>query len=204
MNQDDLFRWLMIAGLVVTLVIAVPYRVKSQSTREPLDRRQEGLFILATLRPIGAVLWLSAFAYMINPAWLAWSSVAVPVWVRWAGAAVWPVSAAMLYWTMSTLGPNLTDTVVTRKAATLVTRGPYRWIRHPFYGSVTLLMLAMALLAANWFLLLAASLLVGLLVLRTDKEEDLLVARFGDAYREYMSRTGRFFPRFAAARARAS
>jgi len=40
--------------------------------------------------------------------------------------------------------------------------------------------------------------------MRTDKEEDLLVARFGDAYRDYMSRTGRFFPRFAAARARAS
>jgi protein-S-isoprenylcysteine O-methyltransferase Ste14 len=204
MNQDDLFRWLMIAGLVVTLAIAVPYRVKSQATREPLDRRQEGLFILATLRPIGAVLWLSTFAYMINPAWLAWSSVAVPVWVRWMGAAVCPVAAAMLYWTMSTLGPNLTDTVVTRKAATLVTRGPYRWIRHPFYGSVTLLMLAMVLLAANWFLLLAASLLIALLVIRTDKEEELLVARFGDAYREYMSRTGRFFPRFAAARVRAS
>jgi protein-S-isoprenylcysteine O-methyltransferase Ste14 len=204
MNQDALFRPLMIVGLLVTLAIALPYRLKSQATREPLDRREEGLFILATLRPVGVILWLSVFAYLINPAWLAWSSVAVPVWVRWVGAAVWPVSAAMLYWTMSTLGPNLTDTVVTRKAATLVTRGPYRWIRHPFYGSVTLLMLAMALLAANWFLLLAGSLVVGLLVMRTDKEEDLLVARFGDAYRDYMSRTGRFFPRFAAARARAS
>jgi protein-S-isoprenylcysteine O-methyltransferase Ste14 len=62
----------------------------------------------------------------------------------------------------------------------------------------------MALLAANWFLLLGGSVVVGLLVMRTDKEEELLVARFGDAYREYMSRTGRFFPRFAAARARAS
>lgn len=196
MNQDVLFRPVMILGLVVTLAIAVPYRLKSQATREPLDRRQEGLFILSTLRPIGAILWLSVFAYLINPAWLAWSSVAVPVWVRWMGAGVWVAAAAMLYWTMSTLGPNLTDTVVTRKAATLVTRGPYRWIRHPFYGSVTLLILAVALLAANWFLLLAGSMLIGLLVIRTRKEEELLVARFGDSYRGYMARTGRFFPRF--------
>lgn len=195
MNPDDLFRRVMIAGLLVTLAIAVPFRLKSQATREPLDRRQEGLFILATLRPIGAVLWLSVFAYLINPAWLAWSSVAVPVWVRWTGAAVWPVAAAMLYWTMSTLGPNLTDTVVTRKAATLVTRGPYRWIRHPFYGSVTLLVSAVALLAANWFVLLAGGLLIALLVVRTRKEEELLVARFGDSYRGYMARTGRFLPR---------
>src|SRR5258705_227331 len=86
MNQDDLFRWLMIAGLVITLAIALPYRVKSQATREPLDRRQEGLFILATLRPVGAVLWLGAFAYMIKPTWLGWSSGAVPVSVRWTRA----------------------------------------------------------------------------------------------------------------------
>ena len=47
-----------------------------------------------TLRPIGAVLWLSVFAYLINPAWLAWSSVAVPVWVRWMGVGV-PTSSPM-------------------------------------------------------------------------------------------------------------
>jgi protein-S-isoprenylcysteine O-methyltransferase Ste14 len=195
MNQDGLFRTVIIVGLLVTLAIAVPYRVKSQATGESLDRRQEGLFILSTLRPVGAVLWLSVFAYLINPAWLAWSSVAVPVWVRWMGVGVWAAATVMLYWTMSTLGPNLTDTVVTRKAATLVTRGPYRWIRHPFYGSVTLLLLAVALLAANWFLLLAGSILIGLLVIRTRKEEELLVARFGDSYGSYMARTGRFFPR---------
>jgi protein-S-isoprenylcysteine O-methyltransferase Ste14 len=204
MNQDVPFRPLMIAGLAVTLAIALPYRLKSQATGEPLDRRQEGLFILATLRPAAAVLWLSVFAYLIDPTRIAWSSVAVPVWVRWMGVGVWAVATAGLYWTMSTLGPNLTDTVVTRRAATLVTRGPYRWVRHPFYGSVALLMVAPALLAANWFLLLMGIVVIALLVIRTRKEEELLVARFGDSYRAYMARTGRFLPRFAGAREPAS
>jgi len=64
----------------------------------------------------------------------------------------------MLLWTFQTLGPNLTDTVVTRKIHTLVTRGPYRWVRHPFYDSAALCIVANSLIAANWFLLLTGAL----------------------------------------------
>jgi len=57
----------------------------------------------------------------------------------------------LLVWMFRTLGRNLTDTVVTRKEHTLVTTGPYRWIRHPFYTSAGLLGVANSLAAANWF-----------------------------------------------------
>ncbi|PYR90951.1 MAG: isoprenylcysteine carboxylmethyltransferase family protein, partial [Acidobacteria bacterium] len=67
--------------------------------------------------------------------------------------------------------------------------------RHPFYGSVALLVLGIAVTAANWFILLAGVVVLSLLVMRTRKEEENLVARFGDAYRGYMNSTGRFFPR---------
>jgi protein-S-isoprenylcysteine O-methyltransferase Ste14 len=50
-------------------------------------------------------------------------------------------------------------------------------------------------MAANWFILLAGAVLCSLFVVRTRKEEENLVARFGDDYRGYMERTGRFFPR---------
>jgi protein-S-isoprenylcysteine O-methyltransferase Ste14 len=198
MNEDDLFRRLMIAGVVVTLAIAIPFRVKSHATREPLDRRQEGVFILATLRPIAAMFWIGVFAYLINPKWLAWAAMALPASLRWTGVALCAAAAVALYWTMSTLGPNLTDTVVTRKVHTLVTRGPYRWVRHPFYGCVTLMLTAVTLLSANWFLMLTGGLVISLLVMRTRKEEELLVARFGDAYRAYMTSTGRFLPKLSA------
>jgi protein-S-isoprenylcysteine O-methyltransferase Ste14 len=36
---------------------------------------------------------------------------------------------------------------------------------------------------------------MALLVIRTRREEEQLVARFGDSYRDYMNRTGRFLPR---------
>lgn len=184
-------------GLVflAILPIGIYHRLKSQSTREPLDRRQEGLFILATLRPVGGLFWFGLIAWMLNPAWMAWSAVPLAGWTRWMGAVLAAMGSALLVWTFRSLGPNLTDTVVTRRDHRLVLRGPYGRVRHPLYDSVALLTLGGSLMAANWFLLAAGVVVFGLLIIRTRVEEEHLVARFGDNYRVYMERTGRFLPR---------
>jgi len=194
-SQDATFRTVLVVGILAVIPIILYHRLKSQATGEKLDRRQEGLFILATLRPVGLMLWLGVIAYMVNPAWMAWSSVPLPAWLRWTGVGVFAITTALLTWTLRSLGRNLTDTVVTRRAHTLVTHGPYRWVRHPFYDSAALLLLAISLTAANWFLLLTGCVVVLLIVVRTRTEEEKLLARFGDAYRSYMMRTGRFVPR---------
>lgn len=181
--------------LLMVLPFGMYHRVKSQATGEKLDRRQEGLFILSTLRPVGAVFWFGLIAWLINPAWMAWSSVSLPLWARWIGVGVFSVGCALLVWTFRSLGKNLTDTVVTRQQHTLVVHGPYRWIRHPLYASAALVVTAMSLIAANWFLVVTGVVLLGLLVMRTRTEEANLVARFGDGYQKYMERTGRFLPR---------
>jgi protein-S-isoprenylcysteine O-methyltransferase Ste14 len=195
METENLFRWLVLAGFAGVLLVAVPHRVRSWQSREPLDRRQEGTFILATLRPIGAALWLSLILYLINPPAMAWAAMPLPGWARWSGVALLAIAILFLEWTLRSLGPNLTDTVVTRRDATLVTNGPYRWVRHPFYDSLALLVLAFALIAANWFFLLSGGLVFALLAIRTWREEERLLARFGDAYRTYVNETGRFLPR---------
>ena len=195
MNQDATFRPVLVVGFLAVVLITLYHRLNSWASGEKLDRRQEGLFILATLRPVGLMLWLGVITYMVNPAWMAWSSVPLPAWLRWTGVGVSAIAAGLLTWTLRGLGTNLTDTVVTRRAHTLVTHGPYRWVRHPFYDSMALLILANSLIAANWFLFLTGSLVVLLIVVRTRTEEEKLLARFGDAYRAYMMRTGRFVPR---------
>lgn len=194
MNADAVFRPSVIAIFVVVMAIALPFRIKSQSTRETLDRMQEGLFILVGLRLAGAALWISAITFMVNPALMAWASMPLPNWIRWAGVVVGVVTPLLLFWTLNTLGPNLTDTVVTRQAHTLVTRGPYRWVRHPFYVCMALFVLSIGLVAANWFMLAAGVVVFTLLVVRTRIEEEKLLARFGDPYRAYLKRTGRFLP----------
>jgi protein-S-isoprenylcysteine O-methyltransferase Ste14 len=200
MNHDQPFRAVLIVVFLVVLPVGIYHRLKSQATREKLDRRQEGLFILATLRPVGIAFWLELIAWMVDPSWMAWSSVSLPAWVRWTGVGLIGIACGLLVWTFLCLGKNLTDTVVTRQTHTLVIRGPYRWVRHPFYDSAALLALALSLITANWLFFVTGVVLFCLLIIRTRTEEENLVARFGDSYRAYRERTGRFLPRIAVNR----
>ena len=103
----------------------------------------------------------------------------MPDWLRWTGVGIGFIAGSLIIWTLRNLGKNLTDTVVTRKEHTLVTSGPYRWIRHPFYLSAALAVFGNSFAAANWFLLLTGCVLVVLLMIRARKEEKNLIARFG-------------------------
>ncbi len=195
MDHEQAFRLILIAGCVTVFPIGLYHRLRSQATGEKLDRRQEGLFILLTLRPLAAVRMVGVITWLIDPAWMTWSAVALPIWLRWCGVGLGVVAAALLIWTFRTLDTNLTDTVVTRKNHTLVTSGPYRWVRHPFYLAFLMAMIADSLVMANWFLALTGGLAVSLIFIRTAREEANLLSRFGDDYRQYVETTGRFFPR---------
>ena len=58
-----------------------------------------------------------------------------------------------------------------------------------------LLVVSCFLLTANWFIGVAGLLVFALLAVRTPTEEGKLVERFGEEYRAYMQKTGRFCPR---------
>ena len=195
MTDEDALRAALAVVLLLLLPIGMRYRIRSQATGEKLDRRQEGLFILATLRPTAALLWFGLIAWLIEPRWMAWGAISLPFWARWSGIGLFVLGSALVIWTFRSLGANLTDTVVTRQDHTLVVHGPYRWIRHPLYDAVALMTVAILLVTANWFLFASGVAALCLLVRRTRTEEENLTARFGDGYRSYMARTGRFLPR---------
>jgi len=84
-----------------------------------------------------------------------------------------------------------------RRADRLATTGPYARCRHPIYGTwIFLVGPGICLLTGSWLLLttsvvayVAARLLVG-------REERTMAARYGEAWRAYRARTGRFVPRW--------
>ena len=196
MQDEGIFRLILILGFAVVFPISLYHRLKAHlASKEKLNRREEGLFILTTLRPIALVGIIGLFVYMINPAWMRWASVGLPIWVRWFGVGLGVIATTLLIAVFRNLGTNLTDTVVTRTRHTLVTNGPYRWVRHPFYVATALAVAANSVVTANWFLALTGSATIVLIVIRTRTEEAKLIERFGDEYRSYMERTGRFIPR---------
>jgi protein-S-isoprenylcysteine O-methyltransferase Ste14 len=195
MTDESVFRSVVIINIALTLPIGLYHRIRSQTTGEALARREEGIFIMIGLRLCGLLGWIALAAYLINPSWMAWPSVAFPNWLRWIGAflALFVVPL-LLFWTFHSLGKNLTDTVVTRREHTLVTHGPFHWVRHPFYDVVFLWILSISLLTDNWLMVLLGFTAFAMMVARTRIEEEKLIERFGDEYRAYTRRTGKFLP----------
>jgi len=133
---------------------------------------------------------------MLNPGWLAWSAYPLPLWLRWLGAALGLATLPLLYWVFRSIGSNISETTLTKDKHVLVSHGPYRWVRHPLYSAATTGLIALSLLAANWFMLAMAWVaFAGMAVLVIPREEAELLRKFGAAYQDYMQRTGRFVPR---------
>jgi len=195
MDDHDEFRIAVLAVVALATTIAVYHRLRAAHDSHPVSRKREGMWFAIVLRLAGGVLWLSTLAYLAYPSLVQWAAVPLPVAVRWLGVALSIVGIAMMQWTLATLGKNLTDTVETRQTAHLITHGPYRWVRHPYYVTAAMLIAATTLITANLLIGIAGIIVQLLLVIRTPLEEQVLEERFGQDYRDYQATTGRFLPK---------
>lgn len=91
------------------------------------------------------------------------------------------------------LGPALTPTPVPNRTA-LRQHGLYRWIRHPIYTGLLLIMAGVALRSFGWLPLVGWLVLLAILSIKARWEEHMLSDVY-PGYREYVRTTGRFLPR---------
>lgn len=169
--------------------VAAWSRFRAGRSAEPLDRPAEGWPLLLSIRLSGLLLLTAAIASFRRP-----SSLSL-TW-QWTGVAAFACSAAWMIWMYLSLGPNLTDTVAVRRKAYLVTRGPYRLVRHPMYLGLAAAGLSLALIQGSPAVAAATLLSFSLLAIRSRTEDRLLAQHFGAAYLDYARRTPPFFPRF--------
>ncbi len=78
----------------------------------------------------------------------------------------------------------------------LKTKGPYRFVRHPFYTSYWLVWLGGTLATGNWWLLISV-VVMGYVYYKAAKEEEgqWLLSEMKGAYEGYMNMAGMFFPK---------
>ncbi len=123
MASEIPFRVALLIVIVLTMAVTVYHRLQAAKSGEKISRKEEGYVFAIVLRLAGVCLWISTFAYMIYPPFVQWVMIPLPDWVRWIGVATGALCSLLMYWTLSSLGKNLTDTVVIRAQATLVTHG---------------------------------------------------------------------------------
>jgi protein-S-isoprenylcysteine O-methyltransferase Ste14 len=196
MSADTPFQWALVGIVVLTSAIAGWHRRRAARDDEPISPLQEGTVYRWLLRVSALGLWLATLGQLLVPGLCTWCRWPLPAAVRWMGVLAGLLGAWGMHWSLASLGRNLTDTVVVRRAAELVTSGAYRWVRHPYYVVAGWLMGSVTLLTGNWLIGVNSLAVLGLLVWRTPLEEAELLARFGQEYKDYCQRTGRFWPRW--------
>ena len=196
MQTETIFR-ILLPVLIFTFVVHRGYYASKhkETTESTVKKRKEGLASnIAGL--IGLVGLTSTLAYIIQPNWVSWASLSLPLWLRWSGLGFALAGFALLQWSQNTLGENWSDNPRMIKGQGLVTSGPYRFIRHPIYAAVYLILGSTFVLSANWLIGLAW---IGMntfeVTSRIHYEETLMLEFFGDQYRQYMKKTGKLFPR---------
>jgi len=194
--NENIFRILAALILFTGMGISIYFRTKAdRESGEKLSRKADGTVLMTIIRVGGLILWLSPFVYLINPAWMTWSKLGLPDWMRWLGVGIGFVNTFGIYWLFSSIGTGITPVSATRKEHKLVTNGIYKYIRHPLYTFGSSMFVAFGMMADSWFVAALGILTFILMAIRTPKEEANLIAKFGDEYREYMKRTGRFLPK---------
>ncbi len=194
--NENIFRILAMVILFTGVGISSYFRRKAdKDTGEKISRKVDGTPMMTIIKIGGLVLWLSPLVYLINPQWMIWSKIGLPEWARWFGVGVGFVCTVLIYWLFSSIGISITPTSATRKHHSLITSGPYRWVRHPLYTVGSTMFIAFGVIADNWFIAVLGILAFVAMVIRTPKEEANLIEKFGDEYRDYMKRTGRFLPK---------
>jgi protein-S-isoprenylcysteine O-methyltransferase Ste14 len=195
--NENIFRILAAIILFTGIGISSYYRRKAdRDTGEKISRKVDGNTMMTIIKIGGLILWLSPLVYLVNPAWMAWSKIGLPECTRWLGAGIGLLCVFGIYWLFSSIGSGITPTSATRTQHTLVTRGPYRWVRHPLYTVGSSFIVSFGMMADNWFVAALGILAFIAMASRTPKEEANLIEKFGDDYRNYMKRTGAFFPKF--------
>lgn len=134
---------------------------------------------------------------LLVPAWL---TVGVaPVLSR---IAPWPpaltvtaTGAALGFWTQWAMGRSWRIGVASGERTRLVTDGPFRWVRNPFFTGMALVAIGTTATVPTWLGAAGTLLLCGTLVVQVRLVEEPHLARaFGPDYAAYSLRAGRFIP----------
>jgi protein-S-isoprenylcysteine O-methyltransferase Ste14 len=129
---------------------------------------------------------------VISEAVLAYPGVST---ARWIAAAAAVASFCTVIWCWLQMGAQWRVGVLPGEETMVISRGPFRIIRHPIYAFTSLLVLCSMVIVPTLAMTLVALPHIALMYFKSRREEQLLLRTHGELYAAYCRRTGRFLPR---------
>jgi protein-S-isoprenylcysteine O-methyltransferase Ste14 len=187
----DTVRIALVAGLV--LHKAVWEWLKRQGGAQPVQERTEKTSLLKRTLKLAKLAFLMFL--VLQTCFLRIFPISgQPAGLQGVGMALYLVGLATAIGGRLQLGQNwanLEDYRVLAQQA-LVTKGIYRYIRHPIYAGDALLLVGLQLALNSWLVL--AMLVPVAVFVRQSMAEEILLARTLPGYADYRTRTKRYIP----------
>lgn len=171
--------------IVIWLIAAIGMKRARwrESWRDAVSNRLPvllGMFLMMTPRgPLGF------FAWRIVPA-----TAAAPL----SGVVVTAAGLAFTIWARWHLGGNWSGNVTVKEGHTLITSGPYRWVRHPIYSGLLAALVGTSLAVGTARAFVGAGLIMLGLVVKLQLEEARMRETFPADYEDYCRHTARLVP----------
>jgi protein-S-isoprenylcysteine O-methyltransferase Ste14 len=155
----------------------------------------------ATSRDRGSQIVLRVFAVpatillVLSPKIVPAAEIHPPIDSVIVGMVIFACGEALRIWSRFTLGRYFTYYVMTSADQPVITDGPYRFVRHPSYSGILLMLIGVGAVYGNWFGLAAFVVIAsGGLMYRIFVEENALTEAMGDRYRSYAATHKRLVP----------
>jgi protein-S-isoprenylcysteine O-methyltransferase Ste14 len=172
------------------------FQIKSRIRSRKDSKYLEGKRIQIVFIIIGQLWIIGIFVYIIFPDTLIWPIIDTPVWIKVLGLVFTAIGMIFELYTQISLGKHFSAYLHIRNDHKLIMIGPYKYIRHPMYTALTMVLFGLFLASSNLYVGFPLPIFVLVIGLRIGKEEEILVEKFGSEYIAYMKTTGRFFPKF--------
>jgi len=179
-------------GLLVFFFVSEPLlrhgKAASSLEKDPADRGSTKL--------IGATFGFALFAVLVAPLLNRWRvGHFCSKTLAWSGIMVMLSGIALRIWASRVLGAFYTRILRTSTLQHLVTRGPYRLVRHPGYLADLLMWFGAGFATANWIVPVSLAIpMMGAYWYRMQVEEAMLADAFPQEFPDYADHTWRFVP----------
>jgi protein-S-isoprenylcysteine O-methyltransferase Ste14 len=175
--------------LAAWALVEVGVRVRERVQGKGRADRDRGTRVLIAIA-LGAAIVAALGARSVAP------ELRMPAALRMAGVVVMWLGLALRVWAIAALGGGFRTTVEVEPGQAVVSTGPYRWLRHPSYAGLLLIVAGFGAALGNWLSLAACVVLpLPAIVWRIHVEEAELNRVLGRAYRMYQSDRARLIPR---------
>jgi protein-S-isoprenylcysteine O-methyltransferase Ste14 len=115
--------------------------------------------------------------------------------VQYFGVLLLLLGLGFAVWARFVLGRNWSGIVTVKENHTLITHGPYAWVRHPIYSGILLALLGTGVTVGTVLQLLVVPVVALAFWLKLRTEENFMFETFGEQYAVYCEQVNALIPR---------